>query len=290
MLENVKKLDYIQYWYIIEKESYDFKEVLVKGDFMPTKHIDFNIDAAQGFGVYRNDIETELLDLVSSVNISCGFHAGDPLLIKDYLLKCKEKNITIGAHIGFNDISGLGYRPMDLSADEIEAIVLYQVGALASFAKAYGLIIDQVRPHGAMYKMASENYDFALAIVKAMQKFDKWLAYTCLDNEILDKVAEETGVIVNREVFVDKYYSQEDFKPMWDNKKMINLDDSLNRIRTILFSSQVKLGSGVFMPVNCNTIHFDTKNPNIVQLLKKANEIITPTPFNYNKAELSGWV
>ena len=257
---------------------------------MPIKHIDFNIDAAQGFGVYRNDIETELLDYVSSVNISCGFHAGDPLLIKDYLLKCKEKNKTIGAHIGFNDISGLGYRPMELSEDEIEAIVIYQVGALASFAKSYGLVIDHVRPHGAMYKMASENYEFSLAIAKAIQKFDKWLAYTCLDNEILDQVSAETGIVVNKEVFVDKYYSQDDFKVMWDNKKMINVDDALNRIRTILFSSQVKLGSGVFMPVNCNTIHFDTKNPNIAQLLKRANELITPTPFNYNKAEQSGWV
>ncbi len=257
---------------------------------MPIKHIDFNIDAAQGFGVYKNDVETELLDYVSSVNVSCGFHAGDPLLIKEYLLKCKEKNKTIGAHIGFNDISGLGYRPMELSADEIEAIVIYQVGALASFAKSYGLVIDHVRPHGAMYKMASENYEFSLAIAKAIQKFDKWLAYTCLDNEILDQVSAETGIVVNKEVFVDKYYSQEDFKVMWDNKKMINVDDALNRIRTILFSSQVKLGSGVFMPVNCNTIHFDTKNPNIVQLLKRANEIIVPTPFNYNKAETSGWV
>ncbi len=256
---------------------------------MPSKHIDFNIDAAQGFGVFKNNKESELLDLVSSVNISCGFHAGDPLLIREYLLKCKEKNITIGAHIGFNDLQGLGYRPMELSNEEIESIVLYQVGALASFAKAYSLTIDHVRPHGAMYKLASENYEFSLAIAKAIQKFDKWLNYTCLDNNILQNVADETGLIINREVFVDKTYTQE-FKPEWNAEKYINDDDALNRIRTILFSSQIKLGNGVFMPVNCDTIHFDTKNPNITQLLKKANEIITPTPVNYNKAESSGWV
>ena len=256
---------------------------------MPSKHIDFNIDAAQGFGIYKNNIETDLLDYVSTVNISCGFHAGDPLLIKEYLIKCKEKNITIGAHIGFNDIQGLGYRPMDLKPEEIEAIVLYQTGALLSFAKAYGLVIDHVRPHGAMYKEASENYDFALAIVKAVQKIDKWLAFTGVYNEILDRLSAETGVVVNREIFADKYYTQE-FKPDWDNKKYISEEDSLNRIRTTMFSSQIKLGNGVFMPVNCNTIHFDTKNPNILQLLKRANDIVAPTPFNYNKAELSGWV
>lgn len=256
---------------------------------MPAKHIDFNIDAAQGFGVFKNNKETELLDYVSSVNISCGFHAGDPLLIREYLLKCKEKNLTIGAHIGFNDIQGLGYRPVELSEEETEAVVLYQIGALASFAKSYNLVIDHVRPHGAMYKLASENYGFALSVAKAIQKFDKWLNYTCLDNEILDKVSEETGIVVNREVFTDKVYTT-DFKVDWESKKYINDDDALNRVRTILHSSQIKLGNGLFMPVKCDTLHFDTKNPNIVNLLKKANEIIIPTPANYNKAETSGWV
>ncbi|MBQ9245149.1 LamB/YcsF family protein [bacterium] len=256
---------------------------------MPTKNIDFNIDAAQGFGVFKNNIETELLDKVSSVNISCGFHAGDPLLIREYLLKCKQHNITIGAHIGFNDLQGLGYRPMDLSEDEIEAIVLYQVGALMSFAKAYNLEIDHVRPHGAMYQLASENFEFSLSIAKAIQKIDKWLNYTCLDNEILTKVADETGIVVNREVFIDKTYTQ-DFKVDWNSGKTVNDEDALNRIRTILFSSQIKLGNGLFMPVNCDTIHFDTKNPNIVNLLAKANEIVVPTSTNFNRAQASGWV
>ncbi len=256
---------------------------------MPTKHIDFNIDAAQGFGIFKNNKETELLDYVSSVNISCGFHAGDPLLIREYLLKCKEKNLTIGAHIGFNDIQGLGYRPMELKPEEIEAIVIYQIGALASFAKSYNLVIDHVRPHGAMYKIASENYDFSLAIAKAIQKFDKWLNYTCLDNEILEKVSVETGIVVNRELFIDKTYTQ-DFKVDWENKTYINDDDALNRIRTVLHSSQIKIGNGMFMQVKTDTIHFDTKNPNITQLLKKSNEIVKPTPPNYNKVETSGWV
>lgn len=256
---------------------------------MPTKHIDFNIDAAQGFGIYKNNIESDLIKYVSSVNISCGFHAGDPLLIKEYLLKCKEQNVTIGAHIGFNDLQGLGYRPMELTSEEIEAVVIYQIGAIASFAKAYGQTIDHVRPHGAMYKLASENFDFALAIVKAIQKFDKWLVFTCLDNEVLTQVSDETGIVVNRELFVDKYYTQE-YKPDWENKRFISIEDSLNRIRTTMYSSQVKLGNGIFMPVNCNTIHFDTKNPDVIQVLKRANDIVSPTPFNYNKAELSGWV
>ena len=256
---------------------------------MPTQHIDFNIDAAQGFGIYKNDKETELLDYVSSVNISCGFHAGDPLLIREFLLKCKERNLTIGAHIGFNDISGLGYRPMDLTPEEVEAIVLYQVGALVSFAKSYSLIVDYVRPHGAMYKMASENFEFAAAIARAMKKIDKWLNFVCLDNEVLDRVEAETGIVVTREVFADRYYTT-DFKPDWNSTKYVSVEDSLNRIRTIMFSSQIKLGNGIFMPVKCDTLHFDTKNPAASQLLQRAKELVIPTNANYNKAETSGWV
>ena len=121
------------------------------------KNIDFNCDLAQSYGIYKNNNEFKLLDYVSSVNISCGFHAGDPVAIKNALLKAKEKNVVIGAHIGFNDIQGFGYRPVDLKDDEIESIVIYQVGALMSFAKALGVSVEHVRPHGAMYKMAGED-------------------------------------------------------------------------------------------------------------------------------------
>lgn len=256
---------------------------------MPDKNLDYNIDAAQGFGCFKNDAEAQLLDYVSTVNISCGFHAGDPVLIREFLLKCREKNLVIGAHIGFNDISGFGCRPMELSEDEIEAVVLYQLGALTAFAKSYKLEIEHVRPHGAMYRMAAENFDFALKIVKAVQKFDKWLGYTCLDNAVLEQIYAETGIAANREVSADRYYTPQ-FTPDWDNKKYISDEDVLNRIRTISYSSQIKLGNGIFMPVNCDTVHFDAKNPNAVQILKQAYEILKPSPCAYNKALLSGWV
>ena len=101
------------------------------------KTLDFNCDLAQGYGVYKNSTEYDFLDYVSSVNISCGAHAGDPQTIRKALLAAKEKSIVIGAHIGYSDIQGFGYRAMDLSDDELEALVIYQVGALMSFAKAY---------------------------------------------------------------------------------------------------------------------------------------------------------
>ena len=98
------------------------QEVLEKKSI---KNIDFNCDLAQAYGVYKNIQEYELLDYVSSVNVSCGFHAGDPVTIKEAMLRAKEKNVAIGAHIGFNDIQGFGYRPVELKEDELEALVVY---------------------------------------------------------------------------------------------------------------------------------------------------------------------
>lgn len=256
---------------------------------MAEKILDFNSDLAQGFGVYQNDLEFDILDYMSSVNISCGSHAGDPIIIRNAILKCKEKNIAIGAHIGFCDLQSCGYRPMDLDNDEIEALVLFQIGALASFAKTFGLNIEHVRPHGAMYKLASENYEFSLSIAKAIKKFDKWLTYYGEANENLEKVSQETGIIVAREVFIDKQYTT-DGKVDWSNVETVSQDISLNRIRTILHSSQMKMSNGTLIPISCDTIHFSCRNQEAIELAKKASEIITPTPVNYNKVKVSGWV
>lgn len=140
-------------------------------------NIDFNCDLAQTYGIYKNSTEYDLLDYVSSVNIACGFHAGDPLAIKEALLAAKNKNVVIGAHIGYHDIEGFGYRPMDLDEDELDALVMYQVGALMTFAKAYHLEIEHVRPHGAMYRKAMEDIETSRIIVRAVKKCSKWLVY-----------------------------------------------------------------------------------------------------------------
>jgi UPF0271 protein len=171
------------------------------------ENIDFNIDLAQSFGFYKNNMEYQLLDYASSVNISCGFHAGDPMLIKDALMKAKDKNVVVGAHIGFHDIQGFGYRQMELSSDEIEALVIYQVGALMSFAKTYKLEIEHVRPHGAMYQQAAEDFGFSCAIAKAIQKCSKWLVYYGAAGEVIEKVGEYVNIPIAQEIHLEKNYN-----------------------------------------------------------------------------------
>ena len=253
------------------------------------KNIDFNCDLAQSFGIYKNSSEFELLDYVSSVNISCGFHAGDPLTIKNALLAAKEKNVVVGAHIGFDDIQGFGYRQMDLSEDEIEALVIYQVGALMSFAKSFKLEIEHVRPHGAMYKQAAEDFNFACAIAKAVKKCSQWLVYYGASGDVTAKVGEYVNLPVAQEVSLNKIYNI-DGTVDYSAKDIENTDTSISRLRLLLSSSQVYNNEGGKTVVEADTIHFTNRISNALTLAKQARDIVEPLPVNYKYACKSGWV
>ena len=253
------------------------------------KNIDFNCDLAQSYGVYQNNREFELLDYVSSVNISCGFHAGDPVTIKEALLKAKEKNVAIGAHIGFNDIQGFGYRPMDLKEDELEALVVYQVSAILSFAKAYGLSIEHVRPHGAMYKTAGEDFIFSSAIAKAVKKCSNWLVYYAPAGDITAKVGDYVNIPIAQELCLEKTYNS-DLSIDYSIKDNTNNYDMIKRLQHLLHTSQIRNNLGGMSYVEANTIHFSNKYPNSIDLIKEAKKIISPSPVNYINAKASGWV
>lgn len=253
------------------------------------KNIDFNCDLAQSFGIYKNSSETRLLDYVSSVNISCGFHAGDPLTIKDALLEAKEKNVVVGAHIGFDDIQGFGYRKMDLASDELEALVMYQVGALMTFAKAYHMEIEHVRPHGAMYRQAAEDLETSKIIAKAIRKCSKWLVYYGATGENLAIAGEEENIQVCHEVHLEKIYDKNgniDFGA----RDLENTQISIQRLKDLLAHSQVTNNAGGKTVVRADSIHFSNKLSNAKELIIQAREIVEPLPYNYKNAQKSGWV
>lgn len=253
------------------------------------KNIDFNCDLAQAYGIYKNNNEFELLDYVSSVNISCGFHAGDPVTIKEALLKAKEKNIAVGAHIGFNDIQGFGYRPVELKEDELEALVVYQLGAIMSFAKAYGLSVEHVRPHGAMYKMVGEDFTFSCAVAKAIKKCSPWLVYYAPVGDITARVADFIEIPVAQELSLEKMYNP-DLTIDYAKEDNTNNYDLIKRLQHLLHTSQIRNNAGGMSFAEVDTIHFSNKYKNSLELIKQAHDLITPAPVNYNNAKVSGWV
>jgi 5-oxoprolinase (ATP-hydrolysing) subunit A len=256
----------------------------VRKEIKKVTSIDFNCDLAQGFGVYQNKDEFEFLDYVSSVNISAGFHAGDPVTIKNALLSAKGKNVVIGANIGFNDIQGFGMRAVKLSEDETEALVIYQVGALMSFAKAFGLEVEYVRPHGAMYQLASENFTSACAIAKAIKKCSKWLTYVGASGDVTMKTGDFIKLPIAQEINFNKVYKP-DGTIDYNENEITDSDLLTRRLQRYMHYSQIDNTADGTSFVAADTIHFSN-----LELIKKANELITPKPVNYSKVEDSGWV
>ena len=253
------------------------------------KNIDFNIDLAQSYGIYKNAAEFDFIDYASSVNISCGFHAGDPVTIKNALLLAKEKNVVVGAHIGFDDIQGFGYREMDLDEDEIEALVIYQVGALMSFAKTYNMEIEHVRPHGAMYKKCATDFSFSCSVARAVKKCSKWLVLYGVSGEIIEKTGELINIPVAQEVFLEKMYNV-DGTVNTVAKDNENTEIEIQRLKQLLLASQVSNVEGGKTVLKADTIHFTNRLSNSLELIKMAYNVIKPVPVNYKNACLSGWV
>ena len=136
------------------------------------KYVDLNCDLGESFGNYTIGMDEAVIPHISSANIGCGWHGGDPLVMRKTLALAKEAGIAVGAHPGFPDLMGFGRRNMTVTPDEAYSYTLYQLGAFYGFAKAAGMEVQHVKPHGALYNMAGKDLAMSVAICKAIKDFD----------------------------------------------------------------------------------------------------------------------
>jgi 5-oxoprolinase (ATP-hydrolysing) subunit A len=173
---------------------------------MTEKTIDLNCDIGESFGAWRMGDDRALLDIVSSANVACGFHAGDPGTIDATVSAAVERGVAVGAHPSYPDLAGFGRRVMDVTPADVESGVLYQVGALAGFVKASGARLTHVKPHGAMYNEASHNAPLAGAIARAVARFDASLVLVGLPGSALVAAGRAAGLATAAEGFCDRAY------------------------------------------------------------------------------------
>ena len=166
--------------------------------------IDLNSDVGESFGRYTLGRDADLMPYITSANVACGLHASDPLVMEHTVQLAREHGVGIGAHPGYPDLQGFGRRAMQLTPEEIEAFVLYQVGALAAFAD-----LTHVKPHGALYNQAAQDPYLAQAIARAVARFDPRLILVGLANSFLIQAGLEAGLPVAREAFVDRAYESD---------------------------------------------------------------------------------
>ncbi|ABV61074.1 LamB/YcsF family protein [Bacillus pumilus] len=168
--------------------------------------VDINCDLGESFGQYTIGSDEQILEYVTSANIACGFHAGDPTVMRKTVRMALEKGVQIGAHPGLQDLVGFGRRPIAISAEEAYDLVVYQIGALSAFLKAEGSTMQHVKPHGALYNMAAKNTELSESIAKAVYHVDPSLVLYGLSGSELALAGERMGLQVAHEVFSDRTY------------------------------------------------------------------------------------
>jgi UPF0271 protein len=177
---------------------------------MPVNKIDLNSDVGESFGNYKLGLDDEVVPLISSANVACGFHAGDPAVMKRTIEIAADNGVAVGAHPGFPDLIGFGRRQMDASLEEIHDYVLYQVGALQAFATARGIKLQHVKPHGALYNMAVQNNDIWDAVARSIAAVDSDLILYVLagsNRKDLEDLGTKHGIRIAFEFFGDRAYN-----------------------------------------------------------------------------------
>lgn len=171
--------------------------------------VDLNSDLGESFGSYVIGNDEKILDHVTSVNIACGFHAGDPLVMERTVKLAIQKGVQIGAHPGYPDLMGFGRRNMNISLDEARAYTIYQIGALKTFVESHGGRLQHVKPHGALYNMAAKDYELSKALAQAVYDIDKDLIFMGLAGSEMIKAARDVGLRIANEVFADRAYNSD---------------------------------------------------------------------------------
>lgn len=168
--------------------------------------INLNADLGESFGAWRMGDDAALLQVIGSANIACGFHAGDPVVMRETVRLAVANGVSLGAHPAFPDLQGFGRRVMQLSPKELEATILYQVGALQAMAAAEGGRVSHVKPHGALNNMACADEAMATTVARAVKALDRELILLAPAQSALERAGEAAGLRVAREVFADRSY------------------------------------------------------------------------------------
>ena len=171
--------------------------------------IDINCDLGESFGRFKVGYDSEIMPFITSANVACGFHGGDPNVMAQTVELARKNGVAVGAHPGYPDLMGFGRREMGLSKEEVKNIVVYQVGALEAFVKAAGVELQHVKPHGALYNAAATNEDYSEAIIEALKAINPKLILFTLANSDMAMAAVDAGLRVAYEVFADRAYNSD---------------------------------------------------------------------------------
>jgi UPF0271 protein len=224
--------------------------------------VDLNCDLGESFGAYVLGDDASLLCSVTSANVACGIHAGDPSVLRRTIRLAKAADVAIGAHPGYPDLVGFGRREMAIPPDDLEDLVLYQIAAVAGMARVEGAILRHVKPHGALYNMAARDSRLARAIARAVVAFDASLRLYVPSGSALEREGGEAGLQLVREAFIDRLYEADGtLTPRgWPGAVLTDPADIIQRAIRMVRDAMVisRTGEPVRLAAETLCIHGDT--------------------------------
>lgn len=240
--------------------------------------IDINCDMGESFGRYRLGQDEEVMKYITSANIACGFHAGDPNVMRQTVKLAMQKEVGIGAHPGFPDLLGFGRREMNVSRQELRDYLIYQIGALAAFAKAEGAELQHVKAHGALYNMAANSEEMALAVADSIKETDDNLILLVLAKSKMVDICRRQGIRVASEAFADRGYVKDGTLASRGVKGSIIDDPKAVAQRAVMLALEGKVstvdGDELLLgEIHSICIHGD--NPNVMTLAPAISKALT---------------
>lgn len=236
------------------------------------KYIDINCDMGESFGAYTIGMDAEVIKHITSANIACGFHAGDPMVLAQTVRMAAENGVGVGAHPGFPDLMGFGRRNMDCTLEEIRNYLIYQVGAVRGFCDASGVKLQHVKPHGSLYNMAVENEAIARTIAEAVADVDAKLLLVALAGRNappVKEIAASAGLRVLLEAFPDRAYTPQGTLVSRRKPGAVIKDPETVAQRALMMAAEGKViaedGSVIALEVDTLCVHGD--NPAAVDLV-----------------------
>jgi UPF0271 protein len=239
--------------------------------------VDLNADLGEGFGVWRLGDDEAMLDVVTSANVACGFHAGDPAGLARTCRAAAERGVRIGAQVGYRDLAGFGRRFVDVTREDLVADVVYQIGALQALATAAGSTVSYVKPHGALYNTIVTHHDQAAAVAEAVHAVDAGLPVLGLTGSAFFAAAEELGLRTVPEAFADRAYRPDGqlVSRRERNAVLEDVDRIADRVSTMTGRGRVTAVDGSTIPITVESICVHGDSPGAVRIAKAVRDRLT---------------
>jgi UPF0271 protein len=243
---------------------------------MTSETLDLNCDAGESFGPWPMGNDEALIPLMTSVNIACGAHAGDPVVMRRTVDLAIASNVAIGAHPGYPDLQGFGRRALALLPSEVEAWILVQIGALTAVARAAGAALSHIKLHGALYNQASDDPVLATSVARCILAFDPSLILIARSGSIQGSVAREMGLAVAEEVFIDRGYDADGRLLARNQPGSLITDPAAISLRAtdLVQRHGLHAADGTWLPLSADTICIHSDTPGAALLALQLQETL----------------